>query len=99
MGRQTRDERIVASKKRHLCSWCDELIEVGDSYFRWRWYDGADASTVKLHPECFEAMNEMISLEGGSIEFTPGESPRGCCCGFEAGCKNCAAAAWRRENK
>ncbi len=32
-----------------------------------------DASTVKMHPECFEAMQDAASEEGGWLEWTPGQ--------------------------
>lgn len=92
MGHATEVEVVRTAKKPHSCSWCAQRIDAGQSYIRWRWYDGGDASTVKMHPECHEAMRELIAIEGGNtIEFSPGESPRGCCCGYDHGCPKCAA--------
>jgi len=60
------------AKKRHRCSWCWELIEPGDEYRRYRFYDGGDAGTVKMHPECFDAMQDEARDWGGYFEWTPG---------------------------
>lgn len=60
------------AKKRHRCEWCWQLIEPGDQYKRYRYYDGGDAGTVKMHPECFDAMQKEASEEGGYFEWTPG---------------------------
>ena len=68
---------IKASKKTHECSWCGETIEQGDSYTRYRWFDGSDATTVKMHPECLEASKRLIEIERGQIEFSPGDHTRG----------------------
>ena len=74
---QTETENIKAAKKMHACSWCGETIEIGQPYARWRWYDSGDAVTVKAHPECRLAWDELASEEGGSVEVYPGENPRG----------------------
>lgn len=84
-------ETIKAAKKQHRCSWCDKRIEVGESYKRYRWFGDDGPSTVKLHHECYDAMHEAAQEEGGDFEFMPGENPRGCNCGFSAGCERCAA--------
>lgn len=50
---------ILKSKKLHKCSWCGQAILIDTPYFRFRsFYDG-DASTVKLHPECKYALDNM----------------------------------------
>ncbi len=58
--------------KQHRCSWCWQFIEIGDQYKRYRFFDGGDAGTVKMHPECFDAMQEEAAEEGGYFEWTPG---------------------------
>ncbi len=73
---QTEVHLIKSARKRHMCSWCAEPIDVGNPYARYRWYSGSDVSTVKEHPECYEAMLEVIKKEG-MIEFMPGDYPRG----------------------
>lgn len=87
---QTTPVYIGSSRKTHGCSWCSELIEAGEGYVRWRWFGGDDPTTVKLHLECEEAMNRLIAEEGGyEIEWTPGQNPRGCNCGYDAFCSRC----------
>lgn len=71
---------IKHAKKAHRCDWCAERIEIGESYERWRWYDGGDAGTTKMHPECANASSEVASEEGGYFEFHPGMFRRGCGC-------------------
>ena len=52
----TRTTEQVA-RKWHQCSLCGERIMAGTKYKRWRWFDGSDAGTVKVHFECtIEAM-------------------------------------------
>lgn len=61
------------ARKRHRCSWCWEHIEVGATYRRYRWFGHGDASTVRTHPECYQAILDEIASEGGEIEWTPGQ--------------------------
>jgi len=61
------------AKKQHRCEWCWQLIEAGETYSRYRFYDDGEAGTVKMHPECFEAMQDEASDEGGWVEWTPGQ--------------------------
>lgn len=70
--------RIVNSaSKHHYCSWCGTVIKKGNSYYRYRGFDGYDAFTVKEHPECYDAMIEVSKNQGESIYFSPGEYGRG----------------------
>ena len=60
--------------KQHRCDWCWQFIHPGETYNRYRFYGGdADVGTVKMHPECYEAMQEEARAEGGWIEWTPGQ--------------------------
>lgn len=59
--------------KRHRCGWCWQFIEAGESYTRYRWFSDGEADTIKMHPECFGAMQEAAREEGGTIEWTPGQ--------------------------
>jgi len=54
MGATNRKE-IKNAGKEHTCSWCGERIPQGSTFWRWRYFDGGDASTVKVHPECLAA--------------------------------------------
>ena len=58
--------------KRHQCTWCWQFIDPGKEYKRYRHFDGNDAGTVKMHPECYDAMQEEATEEGGYLEWTPG---------------------------
>lgn len=60
------------SRKRRHCDWCYELIDIGEIYKRYRCYDDGDAQTVRMHPECCEAMAEAAREEGGWYEWTSG---------------------------
>ena len=84
-------EQIKAARKSHCCDWCGERIDVGQPYRRWRYFDGSYAGTVRVHPECGEALAELASEEGGMIEFSPHDNPRGCNCGNAKDCERCAA--------
>ena len=87
MGHASEVREIKSAGKDHVCSWCDEKIEIGQSYFRWRWYDYSDASTCKMHPECYGAMSEV--MKDWDYEFEIGGNPRGCNCGFTSDCGRC----------
>ena len=59
-------KRIAKTRKSGRCSWCGELIEVGQSAVRDSGkFDGA-FFTSRLHPECSSAMNDdpYISQDG-----------------------------------
>lgn len=88
MGTQTETVFIKSARKKHGCSWCGEAIGLLESYCRYRWFCGSDATTVKLHEECLEALDEDVA-ENGEIEFFPGENRRGCNCGFDPECRRC----------
>ena len=50
---------VKHARKQHRCHWCGEMINIGDPYSRWFDYDVA--LTVKVHPECFDAMKGCCS--------------------------------------
>ena len=56
------------AKKPHRCMSCGEGIAVGETYVRWRCYDGGDASTNKMHPECL-AMHQDEATKYGDHEW------------------------------
>lgn len=88
VGSQTKTEFIKSARKNHRCSWCGESIGLLESYLRYRWYDGSDATTVKLHEECMDALDKDVA-ENGEVEFTPGDNRRGCNCQFCPECDYC----------
>ena len=61
------------ARKTHRCEWCWQRIAECSEYKRYRYYNGGDAGTVKMHPECYGAMHEAAHEEGGWIEWTPGQ--------------------------
>jgi hypothetical protein len=89
MATTTDTEEVKAARKPHECSWCGERIEKGMPYKRYRYFDGGDAGTVKLHPECEAASAELIAEFNEAIEFRPGDYPRGCWCDFDKECERC----------
>lgn len=66
---------VKAAIKSHRCNWCSERIDAGESYKRWRYFAHGDASTCKLHPECYKAMKAEI-MRTGDFEFDD-DNPRG----------------------
>lgn len=97
MGTATGTETIQAARKPHACDWCGETIERGQPYKRWRWFESREATTVRAHPECTDAINELAREEGHPIEFMLGDNPRGCCCGHDRGCPRCAERESQRN--
>lgn len=85
MSHSTEIENIKSAKKEHVCSWCATKIAQGESYKRCRWYDSQDASTVKMHHDCYGAALDLS--EDGRFEFEFGEQFRGCNCFMDAQCK------------
>jgi len=59
--------------KPHRCSWCWQHIVVSEQYTRYRYFNGCEAGTVKMHPECFTVMQEEASEWGPDFEWTPGQ--------------------------
>lgn len=68
--------KVRAARKPHRCTWCGEVIEVGQPYERWMSVDDF-MQTNKAHPECVIAMNRLAKEEGGTTEFEPGSFKRG----------------------
>ena len=56
------------AKKPHRCMSCGEGIAVGETYVRWRCYDGGDAGTNKMHQECL-AMHQADADKYGDREW------------------------------
>jgi hypothetical protein len=70
--RATETETHVA-RKQHRCTWCWQMVRPGDIYRRYRVLNG-DVATVRMHPECYDAMQTEAAEEGGWIEWTPGQA-------------------------
>ena len=61
------------ARKAHRCEWCWQRIDEGAEYKRYRYYDGGEAATIKMHPECMGAMQDEAAEWGGDFEWTPGQ--------------------------
>lgn len=60
----------LKARKPHVCMSCGQRINVGETYNRWRCFDGGDVGTNKMHPECYAA--HCSDADGyGTWEFTP----------------------------
>jgi hypothetical protein len=67
------------ARKRHICSWCGEVIEKLSVYQRRFCCGDGAGSTIKQHPECAAAERRFYSHTGES-EWEPGTFTRGCTC-------------------
>lgn len=78
---------IKKARDQHLCTWCDEYIDKGSTYYRWRSKDSDDdPMTSRMHIECVSAS------EGWPDEYYPGQFRRGCICARDdVPCEKCAA--------
>lgn len=66
------------------------MIDVGQPAVCWLWKDGADVHPVRMHPECYTAMDkeaahwDHVSVvgigRGYDFEFSVGSHSRGCGC-------------------
>ncbi len=70
----TNTENVTASKS-HKCHSCGEAIEAGQTYKRWACFEDGSASTVKMHPECYEA--HCAAADGDTWEFDQFNHDRG----------------------
>ncbi len=71
------EERTVkAARKAHRCIWCGEPIVIGAPYTYERSIFEGDPQSHHWHPECLDAMREVIHAEGGECEFTPYDNER-----------------------
>lgn len=59
----------LKARRPHACMSCGEKINVGETYNRWRCFDGGDVGTNKMHPECYAA--HCFDADGYEWEFTP----------------------------
>ena len=92
MGREGRDglpqdhmttlgeARQHKARKTHACVWCDEKIKPGELYRAYMWMDHRTPVFIKMHPECYRAMQAMARNEPGPFEFDAHERIRGCTC-------------------
>ena len=67
------------ARKKHVCSWCGEIIEKGSFYLRRFCSNDGAGSTIKEHPECAHAENHYYS-ETDENEWECYFFTRGCIC-------------------
>ena len=71
------DPETLKARKKHLCDSCGEPVLPGETYRRWRCYDGGEAGTVKMHPECHDMhCKDARDSGGGAWEFYRWEHER-----------------------
>lgn len=58
------------TKKCFRCDWCWGFIEPATKYKRYRTYQDREASTIRMHPECYESM--VKTSNGYQLEWIPG---------------------------
>jgi hypothetical protein len=50
---------MTTARKRHICAWCGEPIEPGETYHRETVWGEDGPHTWKAHPECDRAWHEV----------------------------------------
>jgi len=68
---------IKRARKARMCYWCAELIEIGRPYEQWRYKDGSDIGTVRMHPACQAACRQLSTDEGPDLSWSIGDFRRG----------------------
>lgn len=79
------------ARKQHRCHWCGEQITSCEVYVRDFSYHDGRPQVLKMHSECWDALNEASREYGPDFEFYDYENTRGCFCGGDHGCERCAA--------
>jgi len=69
------EAETIKARKPHICTWCGQHINPGDTYKTWNSVDGDSWYTNKMHPECDEACTAEGRLSG-DYEYTPHEHER-----------------------
>ena len=67
---------VSHTRKRYLCTWCYESIDIGEPCKTWFTY--GENVTARLHPECYGA---MLKADLDEELPPPGTYRRGCWCG------------------
>lgn len=68
-------EETPKAKKEHRCTWCGQMIPVGEQYVRRRGTFEGDPQIDKLHYECDDAAQEYFR-EWGPEGYSPYENER-----------------------
>jgi hypothetical protein len=64
------------ARKEHRCTWCGQMILIGEKYRHERVRVDGDMNTNDMHLECDEALAELCRYEGGACYFDPYENER-----------------------
>jgi len=64
------------ARKTHRCTFCYQVIDIGDQYFHERCLFDGEPQSNRWHPECWDAFRDVVAAEGGYAEYTPGEGER-----------------------
>jgi hypothetical protein len=59
------ERQVRAARKAHRCIWCGQTIFPGDAYTYERSIFEGEPQSHHWHPECLEALREVIRYEGG----------------------------------
>jgi hypothetical protein len=58
MGEQIANPEPRKARLQHVCEWCNTpVIEKGEIHMAWVWVEDGSASTVRMHLDCYEAMD------------------------------------------
>jgi hypothetical protein len=94
MGETFHECEMQKSRRRRQCTWCAIAIEIGEPYRAYSWRDGGMFGRVQMHPECYAAMLDVATEEGGWLEWSVGDFHRGCGCASG----DCECGDFRNEN-
>jgi hypothetical protein len=81
--------KTVKVRKPRACDYCGEMLEKGEQAVTWT-YTYPEFGSASVHPEC----KSVLDKRDGDYEFSVGESPRGCDCGYSKGCE----CGWEARN-
>lgn len=69
--------KLVRARKRHVCDYCGERIQQGESYFRqFVVYEGYPG-TWREHTECHAAIVRAAYASSEEFDYPQRENPRG----------------------
>jgi hypothetical protein len=59
------------ARKEHKCTWCAQVIPVGETYVSWLTFEDGAAMPNKMHQECYDAASA-----DGPFEYSPFDNER-----------------------
>ena len=75
MTNATTDVVTREARKPTRCHWCWESIAKGESHQTYTQFSDGRASTTRMHPECYEAMQDYareVEYYAREVEWAPG---------------------------